>query len=286
MIPGSSIPTGVGLAQVLHRLALAVECVDGFTGQLSHIAVRAGREVPGRLLSVRFDPSWPLLDLDGTGVAQFRLRHRPDLPNTVTVRLAEAARRFVPRRLVIPLWTLVEVAAADLGTAGAVPVPVPVRSRLVRCWLLPGSAYSLPRGVTGIRGRVVRAGVPVRWPRVTAFEAGIPVGWAHGDERGEFLLPIVDSAILPPPAKLDLQLAVTAPDPAHPTPVDPDDRYADLVAEDVARSAAPPLPADLDNDLLRGRTTPAGYVRSAAPPPQLAVRPGELVTARDIAFTV
>lgn len=283
MTSGTSIPTTVGPAQVLHRLALAVECVDGFTGQLARDPVRVGREVPARLLSARHDPSWPALDLEGAGSARLFVRHRRDLPNSVTLRLADGARRVVPRRLVIPLWTLAEVAAVDLDPDA---VAVPVRSRLVRCWLLPGSGYALAHGTTAIRGRVVRATKPVRWPRVTAFQAGHPVGWAHGDERGEFLLPVVDGVLTADDKTLDLRLAVTAPDPAHPRPVDPDDPYADLVAEDVTRSATPPLPVDLDNDLLRGRTTPAGHVPSAAPHTPVTVPPGQLLIAPDIDFTV
>lgn len=283
----TTVPTSVGRAQVLHRLALAVECVDGVTGQLVSTPVRVGREVPPRLRSGRPEPSWPCLDLEGAGSARFLLRHGPTLPNVVTLRLADPTRRYVARTVRIPLWTLAEVAAVDLTDA----TTVPVLSRLLRPWLLPGSAYAFPLGTTGVRSRVVRAGKPVRWPRVIARQvtAAPPfpvVGWAHGDERGEFLLHVEASAVVPPPKQLDLQLRVSAPDPAGAIEPDPDDPQADLVREDVARSVTPPAAGDLDNDLLRGRLTPQGYLPSAGPPEAVAVPLAALLVHPPIEFTV
>ena len=205
----AGIPTSVGLAQVLHRAALAVECVDAVTDQLARNPVRVGRETAG-----------PVVDLDATAAGRFVLRHRPSLPNTVTLRLADPDRRFVPRRLRVPLWTLAEVALAEANPPGAY---VPVRSRLVRAWLSPGSAYDRPGGATAIRGRVTMAGAPVRWPRVTALDGALPVGWAHGDERGEFLLVVADSRA-EFPATMEVDLLVRARDPAQlvaPDPADP-----------------------------------------------------------------
>jgi hypothetical protein len=170
-----------------------------------------------------------------------------------------------------------------------------VDSRLLRIWLAPGPAYLLPRGTTAIQGRVLRGaaggalspGNPVRWPRVTAIGPGnVPVGWAHGDEHGEFVLPVSSAGTLPPvngqfPVDIDIvgRPAATAP------PPDPADHLADLVVEPVPRSSAPPADGDLDNDLLRGRAVPVGYAGGIAPRPHWTVQVGSLLsTGTDIPF--
>ena len=195
------ILTDLGPAQVLHRLALGVEVVDVVSRRLAAEQLRVGREVSTLTLPDRFDRSWPCLGLPSSGFGRFRLRHLPsgqdpsalpDLPATLTVRVDDPSRRFVPRRFRERLWTRQEVAAPDARPPGGAYLPA--RARLLRPWLLPGSAYPLARGVTALRGRVVRAGSPVRWPRVLAIGPGnAVVGWAHGDERGEVLLVVTDT---------------------------------------------------------------------------------------------
>ncbi|AHH99480.1 hypothetical protein [Kutzneria albida] len=244
---------------VLHRLALGVQPIDGGTGLQLGGRVRVGRETPAG----RYEP------LESNGTGRFKLRHGPGVGDRVTVRVHDPLRQFVPRRFSIPLWTLAEVTSGPY---------VPTASRLLRPWLLPGSAYPAPSGATGIRGRVIHSGQPVCWPRITALgPGGVRVGWAHGDERGEFLVLISTTGTLPPPAPslLPVELVVCAPR-----------EGADLVVEPVPRSTAPPAPGDLDNELLRGQSTPAGYLTSTAPRPHLAVRIGEvLTTQQDVIFT-
>ncbi|MEL1623597.1 hypothetical protein, partial [Acinetobacter baumannii] len=78
----------------------------------------------------------------------------PDLQLVVE----EFARRYVPRRFTISPWQLADVAE---------PAPyVEPSARLVRVWLLPGSAYPLPGTATVIRGRVTQNGEPKRWARI------------------------------------------------------------------------------------------------------------------------
>jgi hypothetical protein len=264
-----------GPITVRHRLALGVEALDGTTRTLAGAGLMAERETPrGRLA----------LESDNNG--RFKLRHGPGLGDSVVLRLDDPGRRFVARRFIVPLWTLAEVLPADQDPpAGSY---VPVASRMLRPWLLPGSAYRATRGTTALRGRVVRdSGQPARWARVNALGAkGELLGWTHCDDRGEFLLLIGSAGALPPPAPdtLDVALVVTAP--ARATTPDPADRLADLVAEAVTRSSAPPSPSDLDNDLVRGLAVPPGYRASTAPRPQLTVPVGEvLAVPRDVVFT-
>jgi len=85
---------------------------------------------------------------------------------------------------------------------------------------------------------------------------------------------ITGTGSLPPPAPstIDIDLQVTAPNPA--TAADPLDPCADLVIEPVPRPSSPPLPGELDNPVLRGTATPAGYSLNTAVVPVLTVPVG------------
>jgi hypothetical protein len=140
----------------------------------------------------------------------------------VVLRLVEpGARRLVPRRVGVQIAEEAAVLAAE--TAGT---PVPLFSRVFPVGLFPGAAAPLPSRATVVRGRVVTAGAaPVRWVRVVAADAaGDEVGWAHGDDRGEFVLVVTAAAgaVVPADDPLPVSLTVhaTLPPPA-PDPVDP-----------------------------------------------------------------
>jgi hypothetical protein len=280
MTAGATIDTVVGSADVLHRLALAVECLDAVTGQRVRADLSIDREVDPLLLppSVRGLPPLRPLEARDSGRALIRFDHTtPTRP--VRLRIWDPRRRYAPRRLDLPLWTLAEVVAAE-----ATPRTVPAASRTLRPRLFPGSAGPVPRGATVIRGRVQSGGAPVRWARVSAVRTGdVPIGHGHADDRGEFVVVLADAGNLPPPApsELSVDLVVTAPDPNTAPQVDPADALADLVAEALARPSNPPLPAELDNDVLRGVATPAGYVANTAALPTLTVPTGTALTLTD-----
>lgn len=280
------IKTIFGEAQVLHRLALAVDCVDAVTESPLIIQVRIGAEVAPRLRSYPDDPTWPCADLIPHGVGRATRLHRPPMPANITVRIADPTRRYVPRRLTTPLRTDAAITASDNGTG----TYIPVGSRRLRPWLSPGSAYQIPRTTTAIRGRVMRGAVAARWPRITAIgPGGEAVGWAHGDDRGEFVLVIVSTGTLHPPApsKLPVTLIVTAP--TNPPAISDDplaDPSADLVVEAVPQSQVPPADTDLNSPLLKGRTTPPGYVTSTTST-TLTVSVGVITQLpADVPFTV
>ncbi|MFF7933688.1 hypothetical protein [Streptomyces sp. NPDC007940] len=258
---------------VLHRLALGVEVVDAVTGRVVDVPVQVAREVPRALRRRQPVVALPL-EASGTGRYRLRhdLRHGPPPPQPLVVRVDDPRRRFVPRRLAVPLWTLPEIEAAE--TAGG---HVPVRARLLRPRLLPGSAYALPHGTTGLRGQVHHIGRPLPWARV---EARIGpdgdeqvVGRAHGDERGEFLLIVTTLGDLDRslPDEVDLRVVVLGPNPVAPA-AGADDQEEDNgeqptgpPAEPVPRTPDRPPPADtdLDTPLLRGEIPPPGYRESS-----------------------
>ncbi|MQY12612.1 hypothetical protein SRB5_27480 [Streptomyces sp. RB5] len=249
-----------GGQRVLHRLTLAVEVLGALTSRPVTAPVEVRREGSRRqLLAV--------------GGGRFLLRARPGTGDRADLRITDATRQTVPRRLRIPLWAPAELEAADEVPPGPF---VPAASRLLRVWLAPGTAGAPGPGFTAVRGRVARGDVPVRWPRIAARgPGGIVVGRTHGDERGEFLLPLTGPGALPPPvpSQLTVDLLVHARDLDEPSP----DPLADLPLESVPRSSSPPLPADLDNPLLRGVSPPAGYVPSTAPVPTVDVAVGDLL---------
>ncbi|MCJ0874262.1 hypothetical protein [Streptomyces sp. AP-93] len=261
------ITVAAGPVDVLHRLALAVRPLDARTRKAAGPGLCVGREsaaVPGR----RMPPGGAVLPLENHGATGHVLRYGSSggLPATVAVRIDDPARRWIPRRFSVPLWTHAELTGADADPPTAQPVRAD--ARLMRPWLLPGPAYPVPQGTTGIRLRVTRAGRPVRWPRVEAYgaPAGALVGWAHGDEHGQVLLLLHGIGVLPSPVPSTYTVALRslARDPATAPPPDPRDALADLVVEAVTRSQSPPSGADLDNPLLRGSSRPPGYRTSTA----------------------
>jgi len=160
-------------------------------------------------------------------------------------------RRFVPRRFRIPLHT-----AATVDT-------FPYTDRVRRPFVFPAAAYDLDSCATGVRGRVLRSGKPMRWARV---EAALPgggkvVGRAHGDDRGEFLLLIGPEAIPVGDLVSPINLAVTVAGPATiPVPATPDLPSLDPLW-DVPQEI-PPAPGVLDK-VSTGETPPANYTAKA-----------------------
>jgi hypothetical protein len=260
------LQTEVGPATVLHRLAVAVEARDALSDRLVDSVVNARyRRVP---TLTNPTPRWQPMSRRGT--ARFTLRHKLDatspLPD-LEVAIDEPTRRYVPRRFTITPWQLADVAEPA-------PYVEPV-ARLLRIWLLPGSAYPLPGTATVIRGRVTQNGQPKRWARIQGTTPASDAGWAHTDERGEFVLPILDAGADLTRVTTD-QITVTLRvigTPSIAAPLPPmRDRTLDLVSEAIPRSANPATPAELDNAVLRGMAVPAGYRENAAPARQETIQ--------------
>src|SRR5205085_5759924 len=149
------------------------------------------------------------------------------------------ARRFVPGGMSIPVLTRVQ---AELS---------PYTGRFRRPFLFPGAAYDVSDRATGLRGRVVRGGLQMRWSRVEATlpGSGVLVGRGHGDDRGEFLLLISSAAIpvgdLVNPLSINVTVFAPAAVPAPATPELPSlDPLWDLPLETASTpGAADPVTA-------------------------------------------
>ncbi len=246
-----------------HRLALGLEPRDAVTGGRVPPPLRVLRDGPlppdvlARLAAEggRVDGALSSLDAHATGRHALRYALLPDdpVPDHVSLRVVETSglrppRRFVPRRLRMPLRPPDE---AD-GRATGFRVRRPV--------LFPGAAYPLPGGATGLRGRVLRDGMPARWARVEARRPGSVdvLARAHGDDRGEFLL-VVPGSARSPGGELDpsvtLEVRVFLPDPAPSTPP-PDQAAADLLWDLPLEVLSD---GEVDDDVSLGRTLPGGY---------------------------
>ncbi len=118
--------------------------------------------------------------------------------------------------------------------------------------------------MTGMRGRVERAGKPVRWARVFATRVGMPrvIGRAHGDDRGEFLLLIAPEASneseLTNPLNIHFEIRVPNPATAPQPPKQPGgDPFWDLPVEPAADLIPPDYEAD---PVSRGDALPPDYI--------------------------
>ena len=163
-------------------------------------------------------------------------------------------RRFVPRRL-----SLTPVQTAGFPSAGV--------ANIRSAWLWPGSSYPLAANITAIRGRVRRGpsealAKPVAWARVVITRPGAAtpnfatearLGFAHGDDRGEFLA-VLDVGAVPGgavlPATLKLRVWVFIP------PADTFD-----AADPLASLPLEVAGTDAINDVLRGTQAPSAYLR-------------------------
>lgn len=284
-----SIEVAAGRVEVLHRLALAVELVDGVTRGPVWRGPAVGRETARSVAAARRPPRRgrarpdPAIPFDRRSDSCFLLRHESPVTGSFVIRVVDRTRTWVPRRFLLPLWTLAEVSAADrVPPAGPF---VPATARSLRPWLLPGFGYPLARGTTGLSARIVVAGQPARWARVEVFTTAGRVGWGHADEHGQVLVVLTEQAAYPVLGTQGFQVAVRVHvrDPAAASPVEPHDPLADLPVEPVARSSNPPLPSDLDNDLLRGTRRPPAYATAPDQVRSLAV--GTLSHLGDIAVS-
>jgi hypothetical protein len=254
----------------VRRAALAVEPID--YGRRSRIALPLDASLEG-WPPPRIADAWtgelvadlvPRLRRHSTALRV--LVHGNGVGTSVDVRIDDRARRYVPRRLRVTIPSSAVFDAAVDGAAVAEPA-----LRLVRPVLFPGAAYDAPETATGIRGRVERDGVPMRWARVEAtLPSGDVVGRAHGDDRGEFLLLLgTNPANLGTPA-LTLTLTVTVRGPSL-KPVKAageTDPLWDLPLEEIPSPAAAA-------DILGGKEPPPDYKPATG-----------VVASRDVEFTL
>jgi hypothetical protein len=266
------------IADPTFRMALGIEPRDALRGgRLSH-PVRVDVEWPEGWAAARSTQPY-FIPVERGDVRPRVNRHpsgrhvllvHPALKDQVSLRIHDDSRRFVPRRLAVKL-------AAGL-------------SQVRRPSLFGGAAYDLGERTTGLRGRVLRGGKPLRWARVEAVRAdtGDRVGWAHGDDRGEFLL-VLRSAGFASLAELDdpldLRVRVAGPTVA-PIPADLDLPTRDPLW-DLPIELLDPASVDPFHELslvAGGEALPDGYAFRAAAGQVVPFQLGRLLSAFDGVF--
>jgi hypothetical protein len=278
-------------AETVWRLRVGIEPVDALhdRGPLGGVALHL-ESVP--LPSPVPGPDVSLDAADGAGLPGVRANRagrfalafgQPlvDAPGArVVVRLVDPARRWVPRRLSIPVPTLHDV--VDAEQAHESNPALPLAPRACRPALFPGAAYGEAAGATIVRGRVRWAdGSPARWVRVLArtkdsvnivdgdgnvIGSEQPmVGRAHGDDRGEFLLvigPLPKELATAKSPTVDLSIEVRGrPEPAPNLPVtSPTSSRADPLWQLPVELIGALTPAD---PVALGSVLPDGYTAVA-----------------------
>jgi hypothetical protein len=197
------------------------------------------------------------------GAGRFAITYSvPGLSSPVAVRLYDTGRRYVPRRFRLPVPAEATVVAAE--QAAELPPWPPIPSRAFRPVLYPGANWGTQAGASAVRGRVLRAdGSTARWARVSAIDAdhGYPVGWAHGDDRGEFVLVLTssDAGLFTPGSALARVTLTISARPVPATIDSPAQSRADPLWDLEVEALPPPGSADAVSD---GRTPPADYSQS------------------------
>lgn len=248
------------------RLALGVEPRDVARGgrALSPLRVTV-EEHPEPLGSWRrwapgdrLDDVLPSFERHGSG--RFARLLDDTIRTSQRIRISDPRRRYVPRRFAVTISD--EDAVVTAETDPAIPDIGPT-ARIFVPSLYPGSAAEV--GGLHVRGRITRGGRSVRWARVRATLAstGEVAGWAHADDRGEYLLAIGNPLHQIGFAADPMPLTLTAgyQDPAPVPPVDDPLRVVvdplwDLPEEPVRTL---PVPVDPAGTVADGRTFPAGF---------------------------
>lgn len=286
------MPLPAGFEGAPQRLMLGLEPLEGWRdGRLRH-AVRIDLEHPGwtpadpRASYRRAQtPGAPRPSISRYDAGRHALLVHPLLDalpadqRHVDLRLYDHRRRYVPRRLQIPL-----LAAADADAQeGAARAPASLRTR--RPLLFPGANHDVEQRATGLRGRVLRDGAPMRWARIEAqLLAGNVVGRAHGDDRGEFLLLLrPEAAVGALTDPLTLRVTVSGPTVA-PVPADPGlparDPFWDLPLERLPAPVASPLP----DPVSAGTVPPTGFVTSLGATRQVAFPLARITSTEPFVF--
>lgn len=249
-----------------HRLALGLDFVDAMRWRELGYPVRADieRGIPHRIVGDKKRFGEPLKNgqvpvmMNRHRSGRHSLLYFPGIADHVDVRIYEFLRHYVPRRLRIPLLTLEQVTALETAQARNF-----YQGRVREPMMYPGAAYPCHEATTGLRGRVLRDGVPMRWTHIEARLVADDsfVGRARGDDRGEFLLVLFPAAAPASdlPESVLVRISVFGPE-VIPEPASVEvsalDPWWDLPLEIL------PAAGDVD-DVSSGAALPVGYAEGA-----------------------
>ena len=291
-----TVENTTAVANVHHRLALGVQWIDALTRQ------SAAGDWQGDLESIGTRPC--ALRWDVHPQARLALRHAGRLARLLALGAADKAAHPPPTPAADPTnfalraWGRRSARLADYATGNDPRRHVPRRLALTpaqsggvpaggtanirTAWLWPGANWPLPSHATALRGFVRRGASdasarPVAWTRAVVtrplahtpnFAAEDKLGYAHGDDRGEFLVVLPPAAIpggVDLPSSIALRLWVFLPPADAFEPADP------LASLPLEVAGTDPI-----NDVLRGTAAPPAYLRQA--PLDIVVAPGTVLS--------
>jgi len=207
---------------------------------------------------------------------RYSVVYYPSLDDSIDVRFYDYQRCYVPRRLRIPI-----LSRAALQAIEDAENPDYMTGRQRHIAMYPGSAYHHESRVTGLRGRIVRNGQPMRWAHVTLTNlAGTQtISHTRGDDRGEFLLLLPSHAFQASDLinSFDLRVSVAGPE----TP--PQAGTPDIAQQDPFWDLPLELVPDVGNpdNVSNGETLPAGYVIAPSSVRNVSFHIGRVLTGRD-----
>jgi len=215
----------------------------------------------------------PPVAMNRHNTGRYSLVYQPSLKEQIDIRIYEEQRRYIPRRLRIPLMTLDDVLALEASVTRDY-----FSGRVRRPRLFPGAAYHVIGKATGLRGRVLRNGEPMPWVHVEAHADDELVGITRGDDRGEFLLLLNSLAAASGDLSATLDVTVTVFGPLEaPTPATEDlpgqDNLWDLPLETLPDIG-------LTDDVSPGETPPSGYVAGVSR--EIAFPIGRMLSGREV----
>ena len=254
-------------ALVQKRLLMGIAPVDAISQQDLRFPVRVDLETISPHLSALHEGEYShrqyALSNTPKGFSRhpsgrYSLHYYPTASDQAQLRIYDLYRRYVPRRLLMPLVTIEEILLSEQNQ-----IQNYLSQRIAYPLLYPGAAYPIHTRATGLRGRILQNDMPLRWAFIEArsnTDSSLVVARARGDDRGEFLLHIPPSAV--PDISLSesftFDLSIWArPQPLVPVPQDVAsiDPYWDAPIEIVID----PLP---DDSVSAGIAIPDDYVQS------------------------
>jgi hypothetical protein len=255
-------------AETVWRLAAGIDPVCALGGaaplpdvQLALERVPKPHPVPAGAGTIgHYDVGIGLPIVRRTSLGRFAITYSvPGLTSPLAVRLYDPRRRYVPRRFRLPVPDQAAVVSTEEAAESAPWPPIP--SRVFRPVLYPGANRGAQAGATIVRGRVLRSdGSVARWARISAADAdhGYPLGWAHGDDRGEFYLVLAssDAGLFTPGSALARVTLTISARPVPATIDSPAESEADPLWDLEAEALPSPGSADPVSD---GRTPPPDY---------------------------
>lgn len=245
--------------ELIERLALGIEPIDSQRSARLTYPLQIQHETSAAKL--------PRPPIERHQSNLYALRYQKGIVSPLQLRFFDSTqvfyrpehdrRRIVARRFSIPILDRPAVETAEKTEADGVPREAKdFRRRVRRPVFFPGAAYDFSATTTGLRGRVMRDGKPMRWARITATLDGstVIVGRAHGDDRGEFLLlinaTVTSTSAVPKP----LAIKVTVTGPLNmPIPTSPEQPAADPLWDLPVETMA--TPGDPD-PAANGETVP------------------------------